>query len=508
MTTYRYDQFIDGRWTAGAATSSIDVINPATELAIGAVPKADVKDGAAAIAAARRAFDDGPWAWMAPKDRGKIVQRFAEALDARRDRFKDILIAEAGSTAMLADLFQVGGGIDYALTVAATAEYEVQWVESGPPKGGAFAVTGQALVREPVGVVSAITPFNFPLLLNCVKVFPALAAGNTVVLKPHQWTPLNAMEMAMAAEEADIPPGVFNVVTGAAEVGEELTSNPMVDMITFTGSTAVGRRIMEVASRTVKKVQLELGGKSALIVLDDADPGAAAGEAIQGCAIHAGQGCVLNTRIVVPESRMDAFVEAITMIQSFLKIGDPTQPDTVIGPLISDQQRARVEGYVASGLEQGAGIVVGGQRPAGLDTGYFYEPTIFVNCRNDMTICQEEIFGPVLAVIPYSGGDAEAVRIANDSIYGLGGAVVTANTGRGFNVARQIRAGTVGVTTVRDTPADDPGPGDGAGPGWGSWPEAFGVRGAFGGYKQSGLGREWGHHGIEDFTELKNLIWK
>lgn len=505
---YEYDQYIDGAWTAGAAEGATAVINPATEDAIGEVPTASVKDAEVAVAAARRAFDEGPWPWMSPKERGAIVQRFAEILDGRRDRLKELLIAEAGSTAMLADLFQVGGGIDYALSVASTAEHEVRWIEAGPPKANALTVSGSALVREPIGVVSAITPFNFPLLLNCVKVFPALAAGNAVVLKPHQWTPFNALEMALAAEEAGIPPGVFNVITGGPEVGEELTTNAMVDMVTFTGSTAVGRRIMEVASKTVKRVHLELGGKSALVVLDDAAPEAAVNDAIQGCVIHAGQGCVLNTRIVMPATHVDGFIDAVKALLPFLKIGDPTEPDTVIGPLISEQQRDRVESYVQSGLEQGAELAIGGKRPDGFAKGYYYEPTIFVGCRNDMRICQEEIFGPVLSVIPYTGGDAEAVRIANDSIYGLGGGVVTANTGRGFNVARQIRSGTVSVTTVGGTPHDDLGPGGGAGPGWGAWPEAFGIHGAFGGYKQSGLGREWGHHGIEDFTELKNLMWR
>ncbi len=508
MTSYTYDLYIDGEWTGGSASGSIDVINPATEESIGSVPEAGAKDAAAAVTAARRAFDDGPWAWMSPAERAKSMLRFAEILDARRDHLKELVIAEAGSTGMLADFVQVGGAIDFARSVAETVEHAVHWFEPGPPKANPLTVAGTALVREPVGVVAAITPFNFPFFLNIVKVFPALAVGNTVVLKPHPWTPLDGMELALAAEEAGLPPGVFNVVSGGAEVGEELSSSPMVDMVTFTGSTATGRRIMEVASTTVKKLQLELGGKSALVVLDDVAPDQAVNDAIQGCVIHAGQGCVLQSRVLMPETHVDGFIEAVKAVMPFIKVGDPAEPDTVVGPLIREQQRARVEGYVTSGVEQGAEVALGGKRPDGLDKGFFYEPTIFVNCRNDMRICQEEIFGPVLTVIPYSGGDAEAVRIANDTIYGLGGGVLSANTGRGFNVARQIRAGSVLVTTVGGSPVDDLGPGDGAGPGWGAWPDAIGVHGAFGGYKQSGIGREWGHHGMEDFTELKNLTWR
>ena len=505
-TTYTYEQFIDGAWTAGAAEASIDVINPATEESIGSVPQAGVKDAKAAIEAARRAFDDGPWPWMTPRERAGVMKRFAEILDSRREHIKGLVIAEAGSTGMLADFIQVGGAIDIATSVAETVEHAVQWVEMSPPKGGPLTVGGSALLREPVGVVGAITPFNFPFFLNIVKVFPALAVGCSVVLKPHPWTPLDAFEIAKAAEEAGIPPGVFNVVSGGAEVGEELSSSPLVDMVTFTGSTATGRRIMEVAARTVKKLQLELGGKSANIVLDDVAPDAAAAQSIQGCVVHAGQGCALQTRILLPERMVDAFTEALKAMIPFIKIGDPADPETILGPLIREQQRQRVEGYVASGVEQGAEIAIGGKRPEGFDKGFFYEPTVFVNCRNDMKICQEEIFGPVLAVIPYSTED-EAVRIANDSIYGLAGGVMSANTGRAFNVGRQLRAGTINVTTVGGTPVENLGPGNGAGPGWGTWPAGVGITGAFGGYKQSGIGREWGRHGMEEFTEVKNISW-
>ena len=291
-------------------------------------------------------------------------------------------------------------------------------------------------------MVAAITPFNFPFMLNVVKSAPALAAGCTIVLKPHPWTPLDAFFIAQVAEEAGIPPGVFNVITGHGEVGDELTSNPMVDMVTFTGSTATGRRIMASAAPTLKRVQLELGGKSAQVLLDDVGEDYARSVGFGAVLAHCGQGCVIDTRLLLPENLLDAYKEGVAAAAPSIKIGDPRDPSSVLGPLIREQQRARVEGYVASGVEQGAELFTGGKRPDGFDKGFYFEPTVFIG-TNDMRISQEEIFGPVLTVIPYSGNDADAVRIANDSIYGLGGGVVAANTARAFNVARQIRAGLV-----------------------------------------------------------------
>jgi acyl-CoA reductase-like NAD-dependent aldehyde dehydrogenase len=367
-------------------------------------------------------------------------------------------------------------------------------------------MAGTAIVREPIGVVAAITPFNFPFMLNVVKVAPALAVGCTVVLKPHPWTPLDAMMIAEAAAEAGIPPGVLNVITGHGDVGDELTSNPMVDMVTFTGSTATGRRIMASAAATVKRVQLELGGKSAQVVLDDVSEEVARSLGFGAVLTHCGQGCVLQTRLLLPEHLLAAYKEGLDAVRPSITIGDPRDAKTVLGPLIREQQRTRVESYVQSGLDEGAELLCGGKRPEALRKGFFYEPTVFVS-GNSLRIAQEEIFGPVLTVVPYSGGDDEAVRLANDSIYGLGGGVLAASTSRAFNIARRIRAGQMMVQGVGAAALPSTGPGGGQGPGWGAYPKGVGQAGAFGGYKQSGLGREWGRHGLEDFTEVKSLSW-
>jgi aldehyde dehydrogenase (NAD+) len=504
-TRWDYELFIDGDWTSEGAEGAIEVIDPATEEVIGSVPEATPKTAVAAVTAARRAFDTGPWPWMTPSERAAVLVRMAEVLERRSAELRELIVAETGSVGLLTDFVQAAGSIGMFRSNAAIVEHSFDWVENGPPSGQPGGMAGSAIVREPIGVVAAITPFNFPFMLNVVKVAPALAAGCTVVLKPHPWTPLDAMMIAEAAAEAGLPPGVLNVVTGHAEVGDELTSNPMVDMVTFTGSTATGRRIMASASKTVKKLQLELGGKSAQIVLDDVTEEYARSIGFGEVLTHCGQGCVLKTRLLLPEHLLDAYREGVAEAAAAVKIGDPRDPETTLGPLIREQQRERVEGYVASGKEQGAELLTGGGRPAGFDTGFFFEPTVFVG-TNDMRIAQEEIFGPVLTVIPYSGKDADAVALANDTIYGLGGAVVSASTARAFNVARQVRAGHVTVTGLGSPPAPAS-PGNGQGPGWGEDVKGIGQTGAFGGYKQSGLGREWGHHGIEDFTEVKNIVW-
>jgi acyl-CoA reductase-like NAD-dependent aldehyde dehydrogenase len=498
--------FIDGAWTADDTVGVIEVIDPATEEVIGSVPDAGLKATDAAIQAARRAFDDGPWPRMSPRQRATVLRRFAGILDERHDDLKKLIVAESGSVNFHADMIQVRGTIDNAQRDADAMEHAVQWTEVSPPVGGATGMAGHAVVREPVGVVAAITPFNFPFFLNIVKVLPALAAGCTVVLKPHQWTPLDAYEIAKAAQDAELPAGVLNVISGGAEVGAEMTSHPMVDMVTFTGSTPTGRAIMAAAAPTVKRLQLELGGKSASIVLDDVPESHVAGMGILTSMIHAGQGCALQTRLLLPEHLLDAYVEGAKNSLSWLKVGDPRESGTLIGPLIREQQRQRVESYVQAGIDEGAELVFGGKRPEHLSKGFFYEPTLFINARNDMRIAQEEIFGPVLTVITYKT-EEEAIRIANDSDYGLGGGVVTGNTARGFNVARQIRAGNVMVQTVGQPVSNFERLG-GTGPGWSAEePSGVGITGVFGGFKQSGVGREWGHHGIEEFTELKTITW-
>lgn len=502
---WNHELFIDGKWTAEGAVGTIEVIDPATEVVIGSVPEASVDTARRAIEAARTAFDEGPWPWMKPAERAAKLIRMAEILESRAGELRDLIVAETGSTGFLTDFIQAGGSIGMFRSNAELVSTSFNWVENGPPTGGPTGLGGAAIFREPIGVVAAITPFNFPFMLNVVKVAPALAVGCTVVLKPHPWTPLDAMMIAEAAAEADIPPGVLNVITGHGEVGDELTSNPLVDMVTFTGSTATGRRIMASASGTVKKLQLELGGKSAQVLLGDVSEDAARSIGFGAVLTHCGQGCVLQTRLLLPEHLLDAYREGLEAARPEVTIGDPRDPATVLGPLIREQQRERVEGYVQSGIEQGAELLCGGKRPEHLDAGFYYEPTVFVG-TNDLRIAQEEIFGPVLTVVPYSGDDDDAVRLANDSIYGLGAGVMAASTSRAFNVARRIRAGHITANGVGAAPVPT-GPGGGQGPGWGTAMKGIGQEGAFGGYKQSGLGREWGHHGLEDFCEIKNVVW-
>ncbi|MDD9370099.1 MAG: aldehyde dehydrogenase family protein [Acidimicrobiales bacterium] len=362
---WNYELYIDGAWTSEGAVGTIDVIDPATEQSIGTVPEGSVKTAVQAVTAARRAFDSGPWPWMKPAHRAAALITLAEVLEARAGDLRELIVAETGSTGFLTDFVQAAGSIGMFRSNAAIVEHTFPWVESGPPSGQSGGMAGSAIVREPIGVVAAITPFNFPFMLNVVKVAPALAAGCTVVLKPHPWTPLDAMMIAEAAAEAGIPPGVLNVITGHGEVGDELTSNPMVDMVTFTGSTATGRRIMASAAGTVKKLQLELGGKSAQIVLDDVGEDFARSIGFGEVLTHCGQGCVLKTRLLLPERLLEAYKEGVAAAQPTVTIGDPRDPGTVLGPLIREQQRERVEGYVQSAHDEGAELLCGGGGPPG-----------------------------------------------------------------------------------------------------------------------------------------------
>jgi aldehyde dehydrogenase (NAD+) len=505
-SAWNYKQYIDGKWVDGEKGGRIEVIDPATEEVIGSVAEATANDAIAAIKAARKAFDEGPWPWMKPHERAAALLRMADYLEAHGAQLRELIVAETGSVGPITDMIQAAGSIGLLRSNASLILHGVEWVEMGQPTAGPTAIGGSAVIREPIGVVSAITPFNFPFMLNLVKAAPAMAAGCTVVLKPHPWTSLDAFMIAEAAEAAGIPPGVLNVIVGGAEVGDEMTSNPMVDMVTFTGSTATGKRILSSAANTVKRVQLELGGKSAQILLDDVGEDFARSVGFGQVLTHCGQGCVLTTRLLLPEHLLPAYKDGVMAAAKTIRIGDPRDPASTLGPLIREQQRARVESYVALGHEQGAELLVGGKRPTHMNKGFFFEPTVFIG-TNEMKIAQEEIFGPVLTVIPYSGKDDDAVRIANDSVYGLGGAVQAATTTRAFNVARRIRAGSMSAAGVVGT-ASEPGPGNGQGPGWGSSPASIGQTGAFGGYKQSGLGREWGRMGVEEFTEVKSLNWQ
>lgn len=502
-----FDLFIDGKWDRGEAGGKpIEVINPANEEVVGSVPEASVKDTARAIEAARRAFDEGPWPWMKPAERAGYVRKMGQILMGKAAELRELIVAETGSVGFITDFVQAAGSIGMFESNAVLAEHTFPWIESGPPTGAPTGMAGSAIIREPIGVVGAITPFNFPFMLNVVKSAPALAAGCTVVLKPHPWTPLDAMLIAQAAEEAGLPPGVFNVVVGGAEVGEELTTSPLVDMVTMTGSTATGKRIMAAGAPTMKRLHLELGGKSAQVVLDDVSEDYARSIGFGAVLTHCGQGCVIQTRLLLPEHLLDAYKDGVRAALAGVKIGDPLDPATTLGPLIREQQRARVEGLVQSGIDEGAEVLCGAKRPDGFAKGFFYEPTVMIG-TNDMRIAQEEIFGPVLTVIPYSGKDHDAVRLANDSAYGLGGGVVAASTARAFNVALQVRAGSMSAQGVGSAALTDLGPGGGQGPGWGTGFAGIGQTGAFGGYKNSGVGREWGHHGFEAFTEVKSLSW-
>jgi acyl-CoA reductase-like NAD-dependent aldehyde dehydrogenase len=473
--------FIGGRWVAPENGAALDVIDPATEEVIGTAAVPSTKDAVRAIEAARAAFDDGPWPRMPVAERAAAVRRIGELLMRRKDEIVDLMIREVGSTQILAKTFQGVWPIGFYAKCAQWAE-EFPWEEPAAAQDAPLP-SSALLVREPVGVVSSITPFNYPFFVNSGKVAPSIVMGNTLVLKTSPWTPLDAFVIAQAAEEAGIPPGVLNVIGGGgADVGEEMVSNPMVDMVSFTGSVVVGRAVAALAAKTIKKVQLELGGKSAIVVLDDADPEQVVPGAFGGCMIHAGQGCGCTTRLLVPEKMHDDLVERLVAMCRSAKVGDPREADTVVGPLIRDQHRQRVESYVQAGIDEGAAIATGGRRPPHLDKGFFYEPTIFTGVRNDMKIAQEEIFGPVLCVIPYRDED-EAVRIANDSMFGLGGAVMSANRDRAMAIAKRMRTGYVGLGTV---------------------PPNFNA--AWGGYKQSGVGREW-RMGLEEYTELKNITW-
>lgn len=477
--------YIGGAWSDPIGPSLVDVVNPATEEVIAQVPQATPEEAAQAIEAARRAFDEGPWPRMSRAERSRILTGFADALWRHREEIADIVVAQGGCTITQARGMQCYTPIEMLYTWAELAARNP--VESFGVGGAGFdgnvPGVGQTIsVREPAGVVAAITPFNYPFFLNIQKVGPALAAGCTVVLKPTEYICLDAIRMAQIIdEETDLPPGVFNLLVGGkGDVGEILCSHPDVDQVTFTGSTTIGRRVMTAAAQTIKRVTLELGGKNANIIFADADlDRALAGDS--GLVIrHAGQGCGAPSRLLAEDSIYDEVLERMLARADRVVVGDPTDPRTEMGPLVSQTQWDRVKGYIDSGIEQGATLRAGGGRPATTPRGYYMEPTIFADVSNDMRIAQEEIFGPVVCVERFSGDD-EAVSIANDSIFGLGGAVWSGDTARGLRVARRIRTGAVSVNGPGDGQRDAP----------------------FGGFKQSGLGREWGVWGVLEYTELK-----
>ena len=474
------DLFIDGKLVPGGA-GSFSTVNPATEEVLGTSANADAADLSRALDAARRAFDETDWS-ANTELRVRCIRQLQAAMREHVEELREITIAEVGAPRMLTAMAQLEGPVADLSFSADTAE-NYQWrtdLGMATPMG---IPTRRSVVREAVGVVGAITPWNFPHQINLAKIGPALAAGNTVVLKPAPDTPWCAAILGELAAHTDLPPGVLNIITSDDHaVGSMLSSDPRVDMVSFTGSTATGRAVMAAGAATIKKVFLELGGKSAFLVLDDADLAGACSMAAFTASMHAGQGCAITTRLVVPRARYDEAVQAAAATMLGIKPGDPTDAGTVCGPLISERQRDRVQSYLDLAIAEGGSFACGGGRPEGRDRGYFIEPTVIAGLDNTARVAREEIFGPVLTVIAHDGDD-DAVRIANDSPYGLSGTVFSADDDRAQGVANRLRVGTVNVNGGVWYSADMP----------------------FGGYKQSGIGREMGMAGFEEYLELKAI---
>ncbi|KWX67444.1 aldehyde dehydrogenase family protein [Mycobacterium sp. NAZ190054] len=484
--THEPRMLVDGKLVDGEA-GTLRNTNPATEEVLGEVADASKADMRRAIDAARRAFDETDWATNRQL-RKRCLEQLHDAIDGEREELREELIREVGAPRAVTHGPQLDApladGLRYPARLIETFPWETDLGDT------VVSVTGVNTTRkvwhEPVGVVGAIVPWNFPFEVSINKLGQALAAGNTVVLKPAPDTPFNATRLGrLIAEKTDIPPGVVNVVTASDHlVGEELTISPKVDMISFTGSTGVGKRIMEKGAATMKRLFLELGGKSATIVLDDADLDTACLIGI-GPLMHAGQGCAAPTRMLLPRSRYDEGVEILQGIYQNIAAGDPQDPGTLCGPVISARQQARILGYIRKGVDEGATLLVGStEAPARFDKGFWVDPTLFTDVDNKMTIAQEEIFGPVLAVIPYEDED-DAVRIANDSAYGLAGNVMSASLDRSLAVARRLRAGFIGLNGTTGYGADTP----------------------FGGYKESGVGRQNGVVGFSQYTEVKSVAY-
>jgi acyl-CoA reductase-like NAD-dependent aldehyde dehydrogenase len=463
--------FIDGAWVEPSGTEVLEVVNSTTEEVMGTVPAGTPEDVDRAVRAAARAYP--AWAATPRDEQAKLLARVQEALVARTDELARLITEEVGMPYALSRLVQVGLPIASFASMAellSSFSFEEE-------------IGNSLVVREPAGVVGAITPWNYPLHQIAAKVAPALAAGCTVVLKPSEVAPLNAFVLAEVFEEVGLPPGVFNLVTGTGPVvGEAIASHPLVDMVSFTGSTRAGKRVMQLASDTVKRVALELGGKSACVVVDDADLQAAVTSCVSSCYLNSGQTCSALTRLIVPRGRLAEVEDLAVRAAETYRPGDPFDPATRLGPLVSAAQRERVRGYIRTGIDEGAKLLTGGpEPPEGLERGFFVRPTVFGDVRPDATIAKEEIFGPVLSIIPYDSED-EAVAIANGTIYGLAGAVWAADRARAEQVARRLRTGQVDLNGG-----------------------SFNPLAPFGGYKQSGIGRELGRFGLEEYLEIKAL---
>jgi acyl-CoA reductase-like NAD-dependent aldehyde dehydrogenase len=469
--------FIGGRWVAPAAGGRIEVISPDTEQVAAVVAEAGERDMDAAVSAAREAFDRGPWPRMEPAERAAIVRRMAGLLRERQDELARAFVAEIGALASFAPFAAMGatGTFDSYANIA--EKYD--WVKEEPSTVPGHKVL---VIREPVGVVAAISPWNMPYAIMAQKVAPALVAGCCVIMKPSPETPLDAYIIAEAAERAGLPPGVLNLVPAHREAADYLVRNPGVDKISFTGSTVAGRRIATVAGERIARVTLELGGKSAAIVLDDMPTAAAAKILARTIIVLSGQVCAMLSRAIVPAARHDELADAIAAEMRQVKIGYSSDPATQMGPVAMKRQLERIERYVALGIKEGARLVTGGRRPPQLKKGYFFEPTLFANVDNRMTIAREEIFGPVLSLIPARDLD-HAVELANESDYGLNSAVLTNDVEAVYRVGRRLRAGNVGHNGMK---ADFNQP--------------------FGGFKQSGVGREGGVEGLMPYIETKTML--
>jgi aldehyde dehydrogenase (NAD+) len=468
--------YIGGQWVDALAGGAFPTLNPATEEVLTRVAEGRAEDIDRAVAAARKAFEDGPWSKMSGAERGRILWKLGDLLEARVAEVAGIETLDSGKTITESSRVDVPMAADCFRYFAGWAS-KIEG-ETIPVRAPFFNYT----LREPLGVVGQIIPWNFPILLATWKVAPALAAGNTIVLKPAEQTPLSALRLAQIAEEAGLPPGVLNVVTGfGPTAGGALVDHPGVDKIAFTGSTSVGQEIMRRASGTLKRLTLELGGKSPNIVFADADLDAAVRGAGNGIFYNKGEVCTAGSRLFVEEALHDAFLDRLSAFTAKLQQGDPLDPKTRLGPQVSEAQMARVLSYVDKGRSEGARLVLGGERAPG--KGYFVRPTIFDGVRNDMTIAREEIFGPVLSVLRFRDVE-EVVRLANDTPYGLAAAVWTKDIKKAHRAARLLRAGTVWINS------------------YGLYDSAM----PFGGYKMSGFGRELGHHGLMEYTQTKS-VW-
>jgi acyl-CoA reductase-like NAD-dependent aldehyde dehydrogenase len=468
--------FIGGEWVKPSSDATIDVIDSGTEEPFFRVAEAQAADMSAAVAAAREAFDTGPWPRLSHQERAGYLRALAEELRKRGEDIANIWPRESGAIYAIAQHAAAGSADTFEYYAGLADTYD--WEHQQQPTQGAFGL----IVHEPVGVVGAIIPWNGPLSLITYKIAPALLAGCTVVLKSSPEAPGEGYVVAEAAEAIGLPPGVLNVLTADREVSELLVTDARVDKITFTGSTAAGRRIASLCGSRIARCTLELGGKSAAVILDDIDLQTVADTISAAECFLTGQVCSSLTRIVVPRHRHDELAEALGATFSQVRVGNQYDPETQMGPLAAERQRTRVLGYIEKGVQEGATLVTGGGRPKHLDRGWFVEPTVFANVDNGATIAQEEIFGPVLSVIP-AADEQDAIRIANDTIYGLNSAVFTDDVDRAREVAAQLRAGTVGHNAFRTD---------------------FGM--AFGGFKQSGIGREGGTEGLLPFLETKTVI--